>query len=278
MHEVGAAQLVGARADAGVRAHPGWLRPGRAAGASERGSGDEQRHDENGASHRGSCSDYRAQGPVSTARCSLQRVAHDRVGDAVARSCRRPIAVERRSCHHAAVRVDRRPAGVARPHPARARDDRAPHRAAPVRVLRDRNRGLPPSRPAPRRTGRSEGSRGPRPPCPARRRRSCAAPGTPASAGHAQDRKVVVRVEPDQPPHRAAAPSPRTCTVVSSCPATTCAFVTTIPVPATQPDSLHAQAAGRAEHANDAAARPPPPGGRARSSDVGRRHIRARAR
>ena len=50
-------------------------------------------------------------------------------------------------------------------------------------------------------------------------------------------------------------PAPLGCTVVSSWPATTCAFVTTMPGAATQPEPADAQAAGVAEHAHDRAAR-----------------------
>ena len=200
---------------------------------------------------------HRAHGPVSTvSACSLQRVAHDRVGDAVPGLLAPGSGREDRG-HHAPGAVDRRPAGVARPHLGSHRDDRSLHRAAPVRILRDdRGRAAEPCRRHCVRAVLREAEDGTRRALLGVRVHSQRRHA--GEARHAQDRKVVVGVEPDgvriEPGTLSADLHGRVVLPRHH------VSVRHHDPPARHPaTSLHAQAAGRAEHANHAAA--------------GRRHI-----
>ena len=135
---------------------------------------------------------------------------------------------------HAPAPVDHRAAGVARAHQAAQRGDRC---GAPGRGRRrpgcSRSRSGRGGRAA-RRRARSRGSRGSPPRCPPRLPRSAAARAAPLTPGTRSTARSLRESNQIASASRRS-PSPPTCTVVSSWPATTWALVTTIPSPATQP-------------------------------------------
>ena len=137
--------------------------------------------------------------------------------------------------HHSARAVDHRAARVPDRTRPRSDGDRAPHRPAAVGVLGHDRRRSARGAPGSRRRGRSRGSPGSPPRCPrgrSRRARSGGAPASPGTRSSARSLRGSNQIGLGVEVGPCAARAARSC---RPGPATTCAFVTTTPSPATQP-------------------------------------------